>query len=189
MGGGDRGKSVVEIVCQMCDQVGHIAIVCPWVYTRCKYVKCNGIMKLLISNQPQSAGEKFFTCHHPYCNGFKWFDDAMSSYVGSGSAEHLKKIECWGCGDPDHFMVSCPYYKSPCKKGGCIGVKNLRLSRTLHNYGVPYLKCDECDDFVWMSDVLTLAEKTKDKGNVRVSFELSVDELCQGIVKKVGMDN
>ncbi|OVA04446.1 hypothetical protein BVC80_1717g4 [Macleaya cordata] len=37
--GGGRGKSSeagLGMVCQMCDQEGHVGIDCPWVYTRCR---------------------------------------------------------------------------------------------------------------------------------------------------------
>ncbi|OVA05270.1 hypothetical protein BVC80_441g6 [Macleaya cordata] len=42
--------SAIRVCCQMCEKSGHTGIECPWVYTRCRKITCNGSRKLLIQN-------------------------------------------------------------------------------------------------------------------------------------------
>ncbi|OVA19833.1 hypothetical protein BVC80_1689g20 [Macleaya cordata] len=111
--------------CQMCDRIGHIGIVCPWVYTRRPF--CNGIRKLLISTKPNSIGTRFMTCERIGCNYFQWFDDALNSI-----RSWTHRSGCFGCGVADHWIDACPWNNTPCSSKGCDGKRKLSLSTTEH---------------------------------------------------------
>ncbi|OVA06412.1 hypothetical protein BVC80_187g6 [Macleaya cordata] len=112
MGGGEGSSSNFEVICQVCDQLGHICIECPWAYTRCKLTPCNGTRRVLIGKTDANLGRNFFTCQQPDYNGFEWFDDALNSKASSTT--HLSKGGCFGCGEGNHWMDTCPWRKTPC---------------------------------------------------------------------------
>ncbi|OVA03656.1 hypothetical protein BVC80_1787g184 [Macleaya cordata] len=156
----------------MCEKSGHTGIECPWVYTRCRKITCNGSRKLLISKQPHSLGNRFLKCEN--CDAFQWFDDAIG-LVGPSSIQP-NEGGCFGCGDLKHWIKECPWRETSCSVPTCKGKRLLSLSGTTHNYGIPYLKCSDCQKFQWMADVL-FASRTKE-------LEV-VDGLCKAIVNKM----
>ncbi|OVA11150.1 hypothetical protein BVC80_1741g155 [Macleaya cordata] len=112
--GGGEGSSISKSFesskdrCQICDRLGHIGIVCPWDYSRCRRPFCNGIRKLLISSQPNSIGTRFMTCERIGCDYFQWFDDALKSI-----RSWTHRSGCFGCGAAEHWIDACPWNNSP----------------------------------------------------------------------------
>ncbi|OVA10363.1 hypothetical protein BVC80_1493g4 [Macleaya cordata] len=157
MGG---GKASSQVSCQACSREGHDSVDCLWVYIKCRKPSCNGIRKLLRSSQPTSLSKKFFTCHHPTCNRFQWFEEAFNG-VSSSSTQHPYGDGCFGCGATDHWIKACPWRDTQCTEPNCKGMRKLKISGTEHNYGISYLKCLECDTCEWLSDVL-VASKAKE---------------------------
>ena len=170
-----EGSSNSHLTCQMCDRKGHIGIHCPWVYTRCRIPPCNGVRKLLVSEQPQSFGGKFMTCSKLGCGYFMWFDEA---YLSSKTSPHAPG-SCFGCSSLRHLINACPWKVTPCSFPNCNGKMKLKISNTEHNFEIPYLKCKKCNHFEWMSDVLD----AKKKENVEVRMK----DICTEFLTKLQM--
>ncbi|OVA03958.1 hypothetical protein BVC80_8691g4 [Macleaya cordata] len=109
-------------VYQLCDQTSHIAIDCPWMYSKCLFPKCLGLRMLLTCDSNISKGKKYLKCHMPDCEGFQWLDDAMKGKISS--------VKCYLCEDDDHVGKDCPWEGYPCKISGCSGWRHILTSHT-----------------------------------------------------------
>ncbi|OVA01519.1 hypothetical protein BVC80_7699g3 [Macleaya cordata] len=109
-----------EVACQACSREGHDSINCSWVYTRCRKPSYNGIRKLLRSSQPTSLGKKCFTCQHPTCNGFQWFEEQLIEWV-LHQLNILMEMVVLGVGQPitgsKHSHGEIPHVRSQTVKG------------------------------------------------------------------------
>ncbi|KAF5207481.1 hypothetical protein FRX31_002932, partial [Thalictrum thalictroides] len=80
---GDEGSSSSSKVkfnnCFVCGEKDHWKDDCYWRNYQC--VKCNKHrMKIFVSSQPKSKGEKFLKCENqPFCNGFEWLSKAKKN--------------------------------------------------------------------------------------------------------------
>ncbi|KAF6158075.1 hypothetical protein GIB67_014869 [Kingdonia uniflora] len=75
----DKDKEVVgsssNTGCYGCGGFGHWVKDCQWKARSCDVQGCGGVMKLLISKEKMSYGEKFLKCLT--CNNFQWLKDAQ----------------------------------------------------------------------------------------------------------------
>ena len=138
----------------MCGREGHQPTQCPWLYSRCRHLSCNGIRKLLVSEQENTMGKKYFTCSRLGCEYFQWFDNAMATTRKSPITEG-----CLGCGNKNHSLENCLWKETGCSQTHCDGKRVIKIAKTEHNYRIPYLKCKSCENFQWLSDVLTEVKK------------------------------
>lgn len=153
----------------MCEKGMHEEIDCPWIYSRCKMVPCNGLRKLLKAQTDDHAGEKFFSCS--ICSYFEWFSDATTP----GKAMQIQlpsPLSCFACGDKSHGKSNCPWANQPYKKKKCKGTVTLYICNNEHNGGIAYLKCTNCLEFQWLSDAVFHQSK---------AATLKMTELCKQI--------
>ncbi|OUZ99364.1 zinc finger protein [Macleaya cordata] len=67
-----------EVPCQICQLTDHLALTCPYLYTQCKIVKCEGIRKLMISRTSKNPNRMFLKCQYATCvSSFQWLDDVI----------------------------------------------------------------------------------------------------------------
>ena len=140
--------------CPMCGRVGHNPNQCPWLYSRCRYLSCNGIRKLLVSDQEATLGKKIFTCSRLGCEYFQWFETAVTMAKKPPFSEG-----CFGCGNKNHALESCPWNETGCSETNCDGRRHMLICKNEHNYRIPYLKCKLCGKFQWLSDVIGQPQK------------------------------
>lgn len=161
--------------CEMCSEKYHESMDCPWIYSRCKLVPCNGIRKLLKVKDGVNSGKKFLSYSNPMCSYFEWFDGATDA-VKSMAPQY--KGGCDACAG-DHRFADCPWSQTPCINPKCHStkVRMLNIAQTSWNYGIGYLKCQKCEDFQWVSDAI-FVEKQKQLCN-------SEDRICAQFKDKV----
>lgn len=94
-------------LCSICAVGSHESKVCPWMYSRCKHIPCNGIRQLLRSKTTETEGEMFFRCSNPTCRYFEWFALAID-VVGCADIKLLFKICSCACGEAGHSYNKCP---------------------------------------------------------------------------------
>ncbi|KAJ6814960.1 putative DNA-binding protein HEXBP [Iris pallida] len=69
-------------------------------------------------------------------------------------ADFGSKDKCQICSMNTHLADECAYLSSPCKIGGCKGIRYVSKSRTEGNPGRKFLKCPICSDFQWLDVAL-----------------------------------
>lgn len=168
----------IKVQCNMCDKEYHETKSCPWVYSRCKHIPCNGVRALLRSKTDQTNGRTFFKCLNPTCNYFEWFDLASSPTT----ALQIKLPSpncCIACGEENHFFNNCPLQNQSCFKQNCNSKLELKVCK--HNVNIAYLVCKkkDCDAFRWASDALVIETKETLKGKVL--------EICDEFKKNLKM--
>lgn len=131
----------------MCDQSGHIASECQWVYTSCPNSTCWGTRRISTSHTSRNPGRKFLVCQNGNCqSGIEWLDEAIMC--------RAKKEGCFMCGELGHWMKDCPWEGVQCQSRGCKSIRKLRTSQTLQTQGWRYLKCYDCGSFQWLKDAV-----------------------------------
>lgn len=164
----------------MCDQFGHTATECQWVYTSCPAPNCLGIRRISTSHTSNNPGRKFLVCQHGDClGGFEWLDEAISAPA--------KKEGCFMCGEHGHWMKDCPWESLECQTVGCKSKRNLRTSKTLQTQGWRYLKCYSCGSFQWLKDAIkerAKARQCENEDEATVSIHMKLSDFCNTFSKK-----
>lgn len=174
MGSDGSSSSNNNSKCSLCEKSMHEEIDCPWIYTRCKMVPCNGIRKLQKARTEVNYGKKFFSC--TICSYYEWFEEA------SNEATAMKIVlpsrhSCSACGDKSHKLANCSWDNVPCMRKKCKGSMKLNICKKEHNQDIAFLTC-HCGEFSWVSDAVSNAAKAKVK-----SSALQMEELCKQIHK------
>ncbi|KAF9597733.1 hypothetical protein IFM89_021220 [Coptis chinensis] len=110
-----------------------------------------------------------------------------------------KDLGCFSCGMLDHWIDSCPWNGSPCKR--CSAGRVVRTSQQPHSFGKKKLSCPNCRSFQWMKDALKESIKQQSckllfvdggsssigscKEKSKVSIQIEVDNLCDGFEANV----
>ncbi|KAF9603806.1 hypothetical protein IFM89_037940 [Coptis chinensis] len=63
-----------------------------------------------------------------------------------------KDLGCFSCGMLDHWIDSCPWNGSRCKR--CFDGRAVRISQQPHSFGQKNLSCPNCRSCQWMKDAL-----------------------------------
>lgn len=168
-------------LCPTCEQGSHESKVCPWMYSRCKHIPCNGIRQLLRSSTRETDGEMFLKCSNPTCTYFEWFDSA-SHPLKSKNIKLPKENCCCACGEETHCYKECPLHKQECYKEQCKSIMQLRRCKNEHNRNIAYLICTDCEAFRWVSDHLFIAAKNR---VIHSSFNLNA--ICKELQKTINM--
>lgn len=163
----------------MCEQGNHDTKVCPWIYSRCKHVPCNGVRALLQSTTNENYGKMFLKCTIPSCNYFEWFEDA-SNHCKSKLVLLPSNKSCQACGEDDHCIESCPLHHQLCFSSNCNSRMYLKICINQHNKGITYLTCQKCDAFRWETDCIFLAAKEKVRDSTQQMIDL-VTKLGKGL--------
>ena len=156
----------------MCDQKGHKASDCAWVYTICKYPKCGGIRKISTSHTSRNPGRKYLSCQFGHCpSNIEWLDEAIVA---------IPRIEgCFKCGEEGHWMKECPWMSLECQSRGCNSKRVLRTSQSQQSQGLRYLKCLSCGHFQWLNDARIERERTTRNGKeATISIEVKLSDFC-----------
>ncbi|OVA08936.1 zinc finger protein [Macleaya cordata] len=173
-----------ENKCQVCHLSSHLAPTCPFLYTKCKIVKCTGIRKLLVSGTVKNPGRMFLKCQYSTCGNFQWLDDAISESMGTtGSSSTLKQhrsVGCFGCGERDHWRNKCPWVGATYRVEGCSGVRDMKVSTWEGQEGDKYLGCTKCTDTQWFKEVKKLKEASKFDSPVgaQIVIQTTLEDLC-----------
>ncbi|OVA03945.1 zinc finger protein [Macleaya cordata] len=194
MGGGCESSSgskvynqceSTEVPCQICQLTDHLAPTCPYSYTKCKNLKCQGIRKLMISRTSKNPNRMFLKCQYATCNGsFQWLDDVIlenQTVTGNSSTptQH-RSVGCFGCGESDHWKKHCPWLGTTCRVLGCSGIREMKLSSWEGHKGEKYLWCSKCQDFQWFTEAQKLKEASKPSTPVgaRIVIETTLEDFC-----------
>lgn len=162
----------------MCDQEGHSADECPWVYTSCKEPNCDGIRKITKSNTSSNPGRKFLACQYGSCtNGWKWLDEELKLAL---EPKNIAQNQCYRCNEIGHWMKECPWIGLKCRV--CSSNRVLKTSGKSTSKGDKYLKCYNCQDFQWLKD----AQNAKRKEDIMqqqgveptVTINMSLAQFC-----------
>lgn len=148
------------ISCSICAQGIHDPKVCPWIYSRCKYIPCNGIRQLLCSKAKETNEKMFLKCSIPTCQYFEWFDDAIDP-VKCKMVKLPVENGCYACGESGHCFKNCPLQNQTCNKDHCKSKMEMKFCKNEHNKNIAYLTCTDCDGFKWVSDEVFIAAKNR----------------------------
>ncbi|OVA09414.1 zinc finger protein [Macleaya cordata] len=140
-------------ICQLCEQPSHIAISCPWMYSKCMIRRCIRLCMLLFCDGNISKGKKYLKCQFPDCDSFIWLEDAIKG-------KNSTAMKCHLCGDDDHLGKDCPWEGYPCRRPRCSGWRHILTSHTEQNPKNKYLVCDKCHSFKWLSDAIVKHQGT-----------------------------
>ncbi|OVA06269.1 zinc finger protein [Macleaya cordata] len=171
MGGGSESSKCCKCLsrenkCQVCHQSSHLAPTCPFLYTKCKIVKCTGIRKLLVSGTAKNPGRMFWRCQYSTCGNFQWLDDAISESMGTTGSSST----------PKQHRVE-----------GCSGVRDMKISTWEGHEGEKYLGCTKCADTQWFKEAQKL--KGASKFDSPVGAQIVIQTTLENLYSKLGNCN